>query len=137
MTKLNSYLLFDGTCKPAVEFYQSVFGGELQMTMLGDSPMRNMFPSQFHSRIVNARLVSDLVDISASDWLAANEAPVRGNMMCMYLNGGNAGALKQFFEMLSVRGKVTDPLQSQPFGLYGALNDQFGVRWMFHTDNGN
>jgi PhnB protein len=24
-----------------------------------------------------------------------------------------------------------DPITEQPFGLYGALNDKFGIRWMF------
>jgi uncharacterized glyoxalase superfamily protein PhnB len=28
MTRLNSYLLFDSTCKEAMDFYKSVFGGE-------------------------------------------------------------------------------------------------------------
>jgi hypothetical protein len=29
---------------------------------------------------------------------------------------------------------VTDSLNEQFFGTYGALNDRFGVRWMFQTD---
>jgi PhnB protein len=134
MTKLISYLLFDGTCRQAMDFYKSIFGGELGLTTVGDSPMAPMFPPALHSRVVHARLISDLVDIPASDWLARNETPVSGNMMCMFLNGGSYEALKGFFDKLSDGAKVTDPLQVQPFGYYGALNDKFGVRWMFQTD---
>jgi PhnB protein len=134
MTRLNTYLLFDGTCKEALTFYKSVFGGELEVTTVGDSAMNTMFPPALHSRVVHANLKSDLVEIPASDWLAQNETPVRGNMMCMYVQGGTPAELKRLFEQLSDGGTVTDPLQQQAFGFYGALNDRFGVRWMFHTD---
>lgn len=134
MTKLNSYLLFDGTCRQAMEFYKSVFGGELTLTTVGDSPMKTVFPAALHGRVVHARLKSEIVDIPASDWLMQNETPIRGNMICMYLNGGSYQQLKGLFEKLSEGGTVTDPLQEKPFGWYGAINDKFGVRWMFQTD---
>lgn len=134
MIRLNSYLLFDGTCRQAMEFYKSVFGGELELTTVGDSPVKDMFPPALHERVVHAHLKSDIADIPASDWLAQDDTPVRGNMMSMYLNGGIPEELKGFFEKLSRDGTVTDPLQKQPFGWYGALNDKFGVRWMFQTD---
>jgi PhnB protein len=42
--------------------------------------------------------------------------------------------LKTLFEKLSDGAEVTDPLTEQFFGTFGALNDKFGVRWMFQTD---
>jgi len=50
------------------------------------------------------------------------------------LSGGKPSELKAIFEKLSVGANVTDPLRVEPFGTYGALNDKFGVRWMFQTD---
>ena len=134
MTTLTTYLLLDGTCKQAMEFYKSVFGGELSLTTVGDSPMKNYFPETMHSKIVNARLVAANIDISASDWLRPNQTPIQGNMVCLYLSGGTAAALKALFDKLSEGADVTDPLTVQPFGTYGALNDKFGIRWMFQTD---
>jgi PhnB protein len=96
--------------------------------------MKAMFPPALHSRVVHANHKSDVVEIPASDWLAQGDTPVRGNMMCMYVADGTPDELKRLFEQLSNGGTITDPLQEQPFGYYGALNDQFGVRWMFHTD---
>lgn len=136
MIKLSTYLLLDGTCKEAMEFYESVFGGKLELTKVGDSPMKDAMPPQMHDRVLNARLKADIVDISASDWLAPNEKPVMGNMVCMYLSGGTEKETKEFFEKLSDGADVTDPLKELPFGLYGALNDKFGVRWMFHAEKG-
>lgn len=133
MTTLSTYLLFDGNCKKAMEFYHACFGGELTQTSVGQSPMKNSFPESMHSRIVNARLVGKNIDISASDWLRPAQTPVRGNMTCLYLSGGTPAQMKSLFEKLSEGADVTDPIRIEPFGVYGALNDKFGVRWMFST----
>ncbi|HEX5167828.1 MAG TPA: VOC family protein [Cyclobacteriaceae bacterium] len=137
MITLTSYLLLDGTCKPAMEFYQSCFGGQLSMTTVGDSPMKDFFPAALHNRVVNARLVSGNISISASDWLRPQETPVQGNTVCLYLSGGTYRELKTLFEKLSKDAKVTDPLKEEAFGMYGALNDKFGIRWMFHAEKEN
>ena len=134
MTTLSTYIFFKGNCKEAMEFYRSVFGGQLIQTSVGYSPMKTSFPESMHNRIVNARLIGKNVDISASDWLRPTETPVQGNMICLYLSGGRPAELKAIFEKLSVGADVTDPLRVEPFGTYGALNDKFGVRWMFQTD---
>lgn len=133
MRKFNTYLLFDGTCKPGMEFYHSVFGGELELTTVGDSPMAAAFPPELHSRVVHARLSSGDIDIPASDWLAPHETPVRGNMSCMYINGFTPEETKSVFEKLSKGGTVTDPFSQQPFGWYGRIIDAYGVIWMFHA----
>ena len=134
MTTLTTYLLLNGNCKQAMEFYKSVFNGELTMTEVGDSPMKNYFPETMQRKIVNARLSSAITNISASDWLRPNQAPVQGNTVCLYLSGGTPEELKTLFNMLSEGADISDPLTEQPFGIYGALNDKFGIRWMFHAD---
>lgn len=131
--QISAYLLFDGNCAPAFAFYQQVFGGELQLTTVGDSPMQQAFRPELHTRVVHARLISPLLDIAASDWLHPTEQPKSGNLMCLYVSGGRADETKRLFQQLSQGAMVTDPLSQQPFGLYGALNDAFGVRWMFHA----
>lgn len=131
---LSSYLLFDGNCKQAMEFYRSVLGGELTLTTVGESPMKSVFPASMHSRVLNARLKSQLVDLSASDWLRPNQTPVKGNTLCLYLSGGSPAETTTLFRQLSEGADITDPLSDQPYGLYGALNDKFGIRWMFHAE---
>jgi PhnB protein len=132
--QLTTYLLLDGTCKDAMAFYHSIFGGELTMTTVGDSPMKAAFPVVMHGRIVSARLKSKTVDISASDWLRPTERPNRGNTVMLYISGGNPDETRALFSKLSEGAEVTDPISDQPFGLYGALNDKFGNRWMFHSE---
>ena len=134
MTTLTPYILFDGNCKQAMEFYKSCLGGELTLMKVGDSPAKEFLPADQHQKIVNARLKSGSIDISASDWLRPNRERVPGNTVCIYLSAGSPEELRVLFERLSEGADVTDPLKEMFFGTYGALNDKFGVRWMFHCN---
>src|SRR5271156_2896248 len=134
MTILTPYLFFDGNCHQAMEFYQSCFGGELAAIKVKDSPARDSMPAVLQERILNARLTNQHLEISASDWCALDETPIRGNIVCLYLSAGTMEELKALFAKLSAGAEVTHPLQEMFFGTYGALNDKFGVRWMFHAN---
>jgi PhnB protein len=131
MTTLTPYLLFNGTCREAMEFYQSCFGGELTLTKVKDSPAKDQMPAIQQEKVLNARLKKGNLEISASDWLALDQTPVRGNTVCLFLSGGALAELEALFEKLSAGAEVTDPMKPTFFGSYGALNDRFGVRWMF------
>jgi PhnB protein len=133
MTTLTPYLLFDGNCHQAMEFYKSCFGGELTVTKVKDSPVKDQMPSVQLDKTIHARLTSGNLEISASDWLRLDETRIRGNTVCLFLSGGKLPQLKALFEKLSDGAEVTDPLKEQFFGIYGALNDKFGVRWMFQA----
>jgi PhnB protein len=133
MTTLTPYLLFDGNCRQAMEFYQSCFGGELTVMKVKDSPVKDQMPAVLLDKTINARLTNGKLEISASDWLRPNQTRIRGNTVCLYLSGGKLLELKALFERLSEGAEVTDPLKEQFFGVYGALNDKFGVRWMFQA----
>ena len=131
MTTLTPYLFFDGNCHQAMEFYKTCFGGELTVLRVKDSPAKDqMAPSQ-QDKTLNARLKSGNLEISASDWLRLDQTRIPGNTVCLYLSGGSVKELTSLFNKLSEEGEVTDPFKEMFFGVYGALNDKFGVRWMF------
>jgi len=134
MTTLTPYLLFDGTCREAMEFYHSVFDGELSIMKVSESPARDHMPASQHNKIINAHLKSSAIEISASDWLMPNRTPARGNTVCLYLSGCTPDELKALFAKLSEGAQVTDPLKEVFFGTYGALNDKYGNRWMFQAN---
>jgi PhnB protein len=136
MTTLTPYLLFDGSCREAMEFYHAVFGGELSVTKVSESPAKDQMPAFQQGKTINARLKTPSVEISASDWLMPDRTPVRGNTVCLFLSSGTISELKSLFEKLSDGAKVTDPLKEVFFGYYGALNDRFGIRWMFQANSG-
>jgi PhnB protein len=88
MVTLSTYVLFDGTCKEAMEFYRSCLGGELSVSLVRDTPMKSMFPPTMHSRVINAHLNASGISLSASDWMLPNERPVSGNTVCLFVSGG-------------------------------------------------
>jgi PhnB protein len=133
MTSLTPFLLFDGNCHQAMEFYRTCFGGQLTAMKVKDSAAKDRMPADQFEKTINARLTNGNLEISASDWLRPDRKRIPGNTVCLYLSGGKPQELKVLFERLSDGGDVTDPLTEQFFGIYGALNDKFGVRWMFQT----
>jgi len=134
VTNVTPFLLFAGNCNQAMEFYQSCLGGELTQLKVGDSPAKELLPSNQHHKILNARLKCRSIDISACDWLRPDRERVQGNTVCLYLSAGSPAELRVLFERLSEGAEVTDPIKEMFFGTYGALNDKFGVRWMFHCN---
>jgi len=134
MTTLTPYLLFDGACREAMEFYHSVFGGELNLTKVSESPVKDQMPAFQQNKTLNAHLKSPSVEISASDWLMPGRTPVRGNTVCLFVRCDTYAELRSVFDKLAGGADVTDPLKEVFFGYYGALNDKYGNRWMFQAN---
>jgi uncharacterized glyoxalase superfamily protein PhnB len=63
------------------------FGGELTATQVKDSPAKDFMPAFQQEKIVNARLRTGKLAISASGWLRPDQASIRGNTVCLYLSG--------------------------------------------------
>jgi PhnB protein len=134
LTTLTPYILFDGNCQQAMEFYKSCFGGELTILKVKDSPAKDHLPPSVHDKILNSQLKSGKIDLSASDWVLLDRTRIEGNSVRLYLRGGTARELKVAFEKLSEAAEILDPLRETFFGVYGGLNDKFGVRWMFQAE---
>ena len=136
MLRATPFLLFDGNCREAMTFYRQCLGGELSLTKLADTPMKDMFPSDKYDRIINARLKSGELEISATDWMASPEFdPVQGNTTAIFVTGS-------YDELKPVFGKLKDgdnntrlqELHDMPFGVYGQFYDRYGVQWIFRGD---
>ena len=67
MLGLTPFLLFDGDCAEAMTFYQSCLGGELTITWLGDTPMKDESPPHLRDKVAYARLVRGALDVSATE----------------------------------------------------------------------
>ena len=137
MLRCTPFLLFDGNCAEAMRFYHGCLGGSLVLTKLGDTPMKDQFPAEKHERIINGILKSGLIEISASDWMAAPAfQPVLGNMSALFVNGTDGAELKTVFNKLAVGAERAhfQELHAMPFGSYGQFYDQYGVQWIFVGD---
>ena len=137
MLRSTPFLLFDGNCAEAMTFYHQCLGGELVLTKLGDTPMKDMLPAEKHDRIINAHLKSGDIDISATDWMASPEFDaVQGNTFAIFVQGESYDELKPVFDKLRDGEHNTrlQELHEMPFGWYGQFYDKFGVQWIFRGD---
>jgi len=136
MLRLTPFLLFDGCCAEAMEFYAACFGGEVSLTRLADTPMKDGFPVQQHGKITYAHLKCGTVEVSATDWLHPTRMPTQGNTTAMYVTSAQPDELRNVFDKLSA-GASRDffvDLKEMPFGLYGRFTDRFGVEWFFRGE---
>ena len=137
MLHTTPFLLFDGNCAEAMTFYHKCLGGELTLTKLGDTPMKDMFPKEKWNRLINAHLKSGNIEISATDWMASPSfKPKQGNTYAIFVIGGTYDELKTVFDKLKDGTNNTrlQELHDMPFGIYGQFYDRYGVQWIFKGD---
>jgi|SRR5438309_6541712 len=136
MMKLTPFLLFDGNCADAMAFYQSCLGGELTITRLGDTPMKDQAPAEQHHKVVYAHLKSGALEFSATDWMHPTRTPRQGNTVAVYISDGKYNELRAIFDQLAVGADraLLDDLSDLPFGTYGHLADKYGVHWFFQGE---
>ena len=129
------FLLFDGTCADAMAFYRSCLGGELAITLLGDTPMGDRAPAEQRHKVAYAHLRSGAVELSGTDWLHPGRRPTPGNTVAVYLQADDARELRAVFDSLAVGAEpeLLDDLSDMPFGTYGHLADRYGVHWFFRA----
>jgi PhnB protein len=133
---LTPFLLFDGNCADAMAFYHACLGGELTITRLADTPMKDHMPPEQHAKVVYAHLQSGAMEVSATDWLHPTRTPHQGNTVGLYINGGTYRQLRDIFDKLSQGADqdLLDDLHEMPFGTYGHLADKYGVHWFFQGE---
>ena len=136
MINLTPFLLFDGNCAEAMTFYQSCLGGDLTITKLGDTPMKDHMPPEQHHKVTYAHLKNGVMEFSATDWLHPRQTPKQGNTVAMYVSGGTYKELRAIFDRLAVgaNNELLEDLRDMPFGTYGHLADKFGVHWFFQGE---
>ena len=136
MINLTPFLLFDGNCAEAMAFYQSCLGGDLTITKVGDTPMKDHMPPEKHHKVTYAHLKNGVMEFSATDWLHPKQTPKQGNTVAMYVNGGKYKELRAIFDKLAVGAdnELLDDLRDMPFGTYGHLADKFGIHWFFQGE---
>jgi len=127
-SRLNPYLNFRGNARQALEFYQSVLGGELRLSTFGEYPGAD-------ESIANQIMHGQLETPKGYTLMASDLPPTMpynpGDNITVSISGDDGGDMRSYFEKLSAAGKVSMPLEKQMWGdEFGALVDQFGIQWM-------
>lgn len=134
MALLNPYLNFRGNAREAMEFYQSVFGGDLDISTFADFQMPGISEDEMgwvmHSQLTTS---AGFVLMGADTPSVMEYVPPQG--MTIALSGNEVDELRGYFEALSDGATVEIPLELAPWGdLYGQLTDKYGTSWMASID---
>jgi PhnB protein len=131
-TKLNPYLGFRDNAKAAMEFYQSVFGGELTLSTFGEFHASEDPAEQ--DKIMHGMLVTDsgLTLMGADTPNSMNYTP--GDNYSVSLSGEDEAELRRYWEGISTGGTIAMPLEKAPWGdIFGMCADKFGVNWLVNV----
>ncbi|WP_125776296.1 VOC family protein [Antribacter gilvus] len=136
MAKLNPYLSFKDNAREALEFYQSVLGGELDINAFGDMPMEGMDTNPDEARLVmHGQLDTPSgLTLMASDTPSFMEYVAPSSGVTVALTGGpdDHEYIQAAYDKLSDGDTATLPFDLAPWGdYYGQLTDKFGISWMF------
>jgi len=127
-TRLNPYLSFRDNAREAMEFYQSVFGGELTVSTFAEFQMSQDPGDQ--DKIMHSQLEAGDLTLMASDTPAEMEYR-SGTNFAVSLSGDDDAELRGYWEKLSADGQVVVPLEQAPWGdSFGQCIDRYGVGWM-------
>ncbi|WP_018620579.1 VOC family protein [Spirosoma luteum] len=132
--KLNPHLFFGGNCRQAMEFYKSVFGGDLVLTPFGDGPPEAHKDPKANSEEMKLKIMfaklSGVITLLASDNPHNTEAENTGQFG-LSLEGSDQSVFTEYFNKLAEKGHVTAPLIKQFWGdTFGMVTDLYGVNWM-------
>ena len=129
---LNPYLNFRGNAREAMEFYEGVFGGKLNVSTFADYHAAS-HPSE-NDLVMHADLEgSEGIRFMAAD--TPNKMEYRpGTNFSMSLSGDDEAQLRGYFEKLAEGGSVTMPLEKAPWGdTFGMCTDRFGISWLVNV----
>ena len=127
------YLVFNGRCEEAIDFYKKALGAEVGMMMrVKDSPEQpppGRLPPGSDNKIMHASLRVNGTSVMASDGCAQGGPKFEG--FSLSLDAKNEAEADRMFAALSDGGQVGMPLGKTFFAKrFGMVTDRFGVGWM-------
>lgn len=135
MKDMNTYLIFNGNCRAAMEFYKQCLGGLLHTMSYAEAPGASLdLPQEYKNWIIHARLAFKSTVLMASDTRPG--MPVQqGSNFFISINCESIQELENLFNALVVKGEVIMPVQETFFAIrFTMLTDQFGIKWMLNLE---
>lgn len=126
--RLNPYLSFRDNARQAMEFYQSVFGGELTLNTFAEL-QASEDPAE-KDKIMHAMLEADGIVLMGADTPNSMDyQPAAG--ISISLSGDDETVLRGYWDRLVDGGMPIMPLEKAPWGdTFGMCVDRFGISWM-------
>lgn len=128
--KLNPYLTFVGKTRHAMNFYSSVFGGELTLQTFKE--MHAAQSPEQEELIMHGQLIThDGMTLMASD---DPESENESKNVSIAVSGEDEAALRAYWDKLVDGATILAPFEVSSWGdIFGMLTDKFGIRWMINV----
>nr|WP_296064370.1 VOC family protein [uncultured Actinoplanes sp.] len=125
---LNPYITFDGNAREAMEFYHSVFGGDLRINTFGEFGADD---PALADKVMHAMLTSPKGYMLMASDTAPGMTVTPGSTISISLSGDPGEGLEDVWDKLADGGTVHMPMEKQMWGdVYGQLTDRYGINWM-------
>jgi PhnB protein len=128
-TRLNPYLTFRDTARQAMEFYQSVFGGELTVSTFAEFHASEDPAEQ--DKVMHSMLTTDHGLVLMGADTPNSMEYTTGSSYSVSLSGEDDAELRGYWDRLTVGATIAEPLNTAPWGdSFGMFTDKFGVSWL-------
>jgi PhnB protein len=128
--QVQSYLMFNGRCEEAIEFYKKALGAQVEMLMrFKEAPEGQCAPGTDDKIMHSSFRIGDTV-VMATDGMSVGQ-PLEFKGFSLTLDAKDEADAERLFGALANGGKVFQPLIKTFFSpKFGVVSDKFGVSWM-------
>ena len=140
--KVESYLMFEGRCEEALDFYRSALGAQVTTLMrFKDNPepagapgcSDGSSPGPAPDMVMHAEFTVGATTLMASDGMGSGTTRFEG--ISLALSPADEAEAQRLFRALAEGGQVHMPLAKTFFSkAFGMVADRFGVCWMVVTN---
>jgi PhnB protein len=119
-----------GRCEEALNFYKSIFGGEITQVMRWSEAPKDMnLPADMGNRIMHSQFKAPGITFMASD--ATPNKQYGEGAISLSVAPTTEKEAKSIFDKLAQGGNIEMPLEKTFWNaLFGMLTDKYGIDWM-------
>ncbi len=133
MKAIQPYLMFNGNCREAMNFYTDAMDADLHIM---DGEQAPNTPDDKKELVLHAMMRKGSSMVLASDVMQGEPAKF-GTNFSLSIDCESTEEQEKLFAALKEGGTVTMALQDTFWGArFGIVTDKFGVSWMFNFDYG-
>lgn len=132
--QLNPYLLFNGQCEEAFQFYERTLGAKIECVLLHEgTPAEAHTPPEWHKKVLHGRITLNGQTVMASDCPTDRYAQPKG--FSVHVGYQDPSEAERVFQALAEDGQVQMPIQETFWAVrFGTVVDRFGIPWMINCE---
>lgn len=133
--RVNPYLVFRGNAEEALNYYNSILNGDLEIMKYDQMPGDMEMPAEMKEKVMHGAIKQDGVELVMATDSMPGMGPqfTYGDSFFVCITEEDVARAKEVFAGLSQDGKVIMELKEQFWGdQFGMCVDKFGVYWMMN-----